>query len=455
MVFTELRFFIFLLITIIFFIFLKNHRKYVLFIASIIFYIAWDYRFLGLLLFTSIFAFFIWKQINSESRKNIKKYYLFIWIFVHIAILFVFKYFNFFLDSIWNITSNNFDALNIILPLWISFFTFQAISYIIDIYKQKIKVETNLFNFVFYIIFFPQLIAWPIVRASQFLDQIDTNIIYKPKNLLLWWQIFLIWLFKKLVIADNLSFFVDKVYSEPLLYDTLTNWMALLSYTFQLFYDFSAYSDMAIWIALLFWLTLPKNFNFPYLSNSITDFWRRWHITLSNFVKDYLYIPLWWNKCSKLKQNINLLITMTICWIWHWAWVMYILWWFYHWILLVIDKYIYKYKSKINNNINIFITFLLVMLWWAIFRSENVFQFMEHINRLFSFESKAIFWPFTNLFILLPIIIIHHIIYLKKKTDYILWKWKSFSWLFILIFFIFSIFLFQSTGIKPFLYFQF
>lgn len=456
MVFTELRFFLFLFIVIVLFALFKNIRKQVLLTASIIFYAAWDYRFLFLLLFTAFFAHYIWNLItNTKDNKN-KKIFLSLWILVHIWILFVFKYFNFFLDSIWAIVWNTFSALHIILPLWISFFTFQALSYIIDLYRGKINREESLFNFTFYIIFFPQLIAGPIIRASEFLYQLDKKELpFTKDNLLFWSQIFLIWLFKKVVIADNLSVFSNGVFAEPLLYDTLTNWLWLLAYSLQLFYDFSWYSDMAIWIWLIFWFTFPRNFDFPYLSKSITEFWRRWHMTLSSFVKDYLYIPLWWNRCSKLRSSWNLIFSMWICGLWHGAGIMFILWGLFHWILLVIDKISKNIQNYIPNIVKWLITMFLVSIWWAMFRAENLSIFLDMINRLFIYEYNALYWPFRWLFLILPLVVIHHLIYLKYGKDYILWKWKSFFGLFFIIFAIIFIFFTQPISSQEFLYFQF
>ena len=275
----------------------------------------------------------------GNFRNNKGKLLLTLSLLIDLGLLGYFKYTNFFGTLFANITGNNFEMLDIFLPVGISFFTFQSLSYIIDVYRGTLKPLNNILDYAFYVSFFPQLVAGPIVRARDFIPQIR-----KPLEItkeMFGTGVFFIvgGLFKKAVISDYISInFVERVFEQPSLYSGFENLMGAYGYTLQIYCDFSGYSDMAIGIALLLGFKFPINFNAPYKSSSITEFWHRWHISLSSWLKDYLYISLGGNRKGKIRQYINLMITMLLGGLWHGASFNFVIWGGFHGILLIIDK---------------------------------------------------------------------------------------------------------------------
>ncbi len=365
---------------------------------SWIFYAYWKPIFICLLL-TSILVNFTLAAFMKRIPAQKKVLFIFGLIF-NLGLISYFKYVLFFSD----ILSNVFDFISrpsdIFLPLGISFFTFQQITYLADIYKDKLK-PANFLNYALFVSFFPQLIAGPIVHAKEIIPQF-TN--FKGKkffwiNMASGLSLFIIGLFKKVVIADNLATFASPVFLSAQTDRAITffeAWSGALSYTFQLYFDFSGYSDMAIGLALLFGVTLPINFLSPYKSTSISEFWRRWHITMSRFFRDYIYIPLGGNRTTKFKQIRNLTVTMFCAGLWHGAGWTFIVWGLLHGFFLVIN-YIYTYlrqcffpRLNIQNKMYIasshFITLICVVIGWVIFRAESFTSANKILSSMFGFN---------------------------------------------------------------------
>jgi D-alanyl-lipoteichoic acid acyltransferase DltB (MBOAT superfamily) len=379
--------FLFAFLPVVFFIyFYLNKMKLVyaskafLVFSSLFFYSWWNIIYLPLILSSILFNYII----GDIARRQKNRMALVIGIVFNILLLIYFKYFDFFIENINVAFDYNFNVLNIILPLAISFFTFQQIAYLVDSYKSKTK-EYNFLNYALFVTFFPQLIAGPIVHHKEMMHQFSNinNKIVKYKNLALGLFIFIIGLFKKVVIADTFSVLVNNGYSRTELLTLVEAWTTSLSYTFQLYFDFSGYTDMAIGIALLFNIKLPMNFNSPYKAINIQDFWRRWHITLSRFLRDYIYIPLGGNKNGNINTYSNLLITFIVGGFWHGAGWTFLFWGFLHGLALTINRVWQSLGYKINNILAWFITFNFVNITWVFFRAEDFNQAVTMIERMF------------------------------------------------------------------------
>ena len=291
-----------------------SSQNYLILVGSYIFYAWWDWRFLFLIFGSSLIDFFVAKKIHNGTKKL---NWLIVSCFSNLGILFVFKYFNFFTQSFIDLTNLfgfniSFNVVNIILPVGISFYTFQTLSYSIDVYRNKISPTSNLISFLSFVSFFPQLVAGPIERASNLIPQIESKRTINIDQFKAGFFQILVGLFRKIVVADNLALYVDLIYGDPQIYNSSTLLLATFLYTFQIYFDFSGYSDIAIGTAKLLGFNFKQNFNLPYFSNSLTEFWRRWHISLSSWLKDYLYISLGGNRKGKLLTYRNLILTMLL-----------------------------------------------------------------------------------------------------------------------------------------------
>ena len=349
--------------------------KVFLIFASLFFYGWWNIFYLPLILFSILFNYFIGNHLSGKevigNSKN--KNLLAFGILGNILFLAYFKYSDFFITNFNYIFSQNFSTLNLSLPLAISFFTFQQIAYLVDSFNNEIE-NPNFINYCMFITFFPQLIAGPIVHYKEIIPQVlnKINKIKDYKNVSLGIFIFSIGLFKKVVLADNFSFWASTGFDDSNTLDFFEGWCTSLSYSFQLYFDFSGYTDMAIGSALLFNFKLPINFNSPYKAIDIQDFWRRWHITLGRFLKEYIYIPIGGNKIGIYRTYLNLLIVFIIGGIWHGAGWTFIFWGFLHGIGIIINRIWKKFDIKISKYISWFITFNFVNISWIFFRANDL-----------------------------------------------------------------------------------
>ena len=391
---------------------LSSKWKEVFFLsASYFFYGYWDWRFCFLLLFVTAVSYF-------TAKANHNKWAFAIGIVVPFAVLGVFKYFNFFLLSAAAVMGRDIGALKIILPVGISFYTFQALSYVIDVHRGKIAVESDFIKLALYISFFPQLVAGPIVKAADFLPQLRQDRRVTIENIKTGTQIFLFGLFKKIVLADHLSVFVDDVFSSPSAFHWATLLLAAVSYSMQIYFDFSGYSDMAIGCAKCLGYDFNRNFNLPYISQNVTEFWRRWHISLSTWLKEYLYIPLGGNRKGKLRQYVNLFLTMLLGGLWHGANWTFVFWGGLNGLALCVDKLLpSKKKGVISQAFNIFLTFSFISFTWIFFRAESFSVAWTLIKGVATFQNgvrQPFSWSFAAIAILLSSTICAVI---KSNTD--------------------------------------
>lgn len=316
-----------------------------------------------------------------------------------------FKYSDFFINGFRRMIGIDVITLEIILPIGISFYTFTAIGYLIDVYRGKYRAEINFLNFSLFIVFFPKLTAGPIVRGDCFIPQAREYNGIRLSNIESGIQIFVIGLFKKMVLADRLGVFVDDVFFAPLAYNTFTVVLAVFSYTMQIYFDFSGYSDMAIGIAKIVGFDFPRNFNLPYMAEGMSDFWKRWHISLSSWFQDYLYIPLGGNRKGKKRTYINLMLVMMISGLWHGAGMTYILWGLLHGVISCISRNFGMNDSRGGKKIRIICTFIVVSLLWVIFRADSISNALDVYKALFTLHG-GIMQPYTWSFFAAIILVI-------------------------------------------------
>ena len=389
MLFNSIPFLIFFTIYISSIFFIRNQWKIITIIFSIFFYAYWNFYFCFLLILEAIFTWLIGNLIQKKDEH--KKKYLLTGLVVPLIILFIFKYFNFFVGDILRIELQNTIFINIILPIGISFYTFQSIMYLVDVYKDKLQ-DVSLKNFLVFFLFFPNLIAGPLVRPKSFIPQINSGIRFSYKNfttgsLLILWGYFL-----KLCVSNNLNIYVGNVFNNILELNSSTLLISSFFYSFLIYSDFAGYSLIAIGIAKLLGLNVPANFNNPFLSQNITEFWRRWHISLSKFLRDYLYIPLGGNRYGLFATCRNIIIVMLLGGLWHGASFNFIIWGGLHGIAISLEK---VNKNYFNININFtplkrILTFFLVVIFFIPFG-------------LPSFDSLILFWQQIKIFEILNV----------------------------------------------------
>ena len=354
------------------------------------------------LLFTSIVAFVSSRLISNRGTN--RKAVLIVSIIIVLLQLAVFKYFDFFSESIGTLFGVKSITLNLVAPVGISFFTFSAIGYMMDVYRNKYEAEKSFINTLLYMSFFPKLTSGPLVRANAFFSQINTEKKITLKNLEEGLQIAVCGYFKKKVLADNLSVFVDDVFSSPAAFNGASVLFAALAYTMQIYFDFSGYTDIAIGIAKMFGYDLCPNFNLPYISMNPTEFWKRWHISLSSWLQEYLYYPLGGNRKGTARTYLNLFLTMLIGGIWHGANFTFILWGTVHGIALIVHKLFMKGRKRENNNlivkvISTLANNLFIVFTWIIFRTSSITNLRDVLTSLFNKEgiTQIYTWVFVGL----------------------------------------------------------
>ena len=376
-------------------------QNIVLLVASYFFYGWWDWRLLFLIVFISTFNYFSGIGISKQKKEHQRKYLLILSLFINLGILGFFKYYNFFIENlsgIFSIFGNplNISTLNILLPIGISFYTFQNISYIIDVYREEILPEKNILIFFNLVAFFPKLVTGPIEKSSNILPQFnkkrvfDYNLSVDGLRQILWG------IFKKIVIADNCAFFVNEIFNNTSYYPGSTLLLGVFLFSFQIYADFSGYSDIAIGSAKLLGINLMQNFNYPYFAESVADFWRRWHISFSNWLRDYIFIPLQfkYRDLGVWGNILSIMITFILCGLWHGTNWTFIVWGFLHgtymsFSLLTQKRrrlFIYNFINwnSFNSFVRIFTTFILVSFAWIFFKVENLTQGWLVIKRIFS-----------------------------------------------------------------------
>lgn len=479
MVFNSVTFFIFLFFTFLIYLKAAKHSvksgNFILLSASYIFYGWWDWRFLFLILISSLTDYIIGLKIFETHSKRRRKMLLALSLIINLGMLFVFKYFNFFVDTFlaaFGNGENENNLIRIILPVGISFYTFQTLSYTIDIYRRQLTPTKSVITFLTFVSFFPQLVAGPIERAGRLIPQFEKKFEFDYHQASSGMRLMLWGLFKKVVIADQAAVLVNAVYQTPESYDGISLIIATLLFGFQIYCDFSGYSDIAIGTARLFGIELMTNFRTPYFASSIKDFWHRWHISLSTWFRDYVYIPLGGNRTNNFRKHLNILITFTLSGLWHGANITFILWGFLHGLLYFIESLISPLKfinKKAITIAGIISTYLAVNFLWIFFRAESWAQAKNIIEIIFNLQkggsesitsllhvSGILTEPGRMLVFIFPFFILTEIILNKKEIPLFLGTTpRLVRWGFYYII-LFAILFFGVLNSAPqFIYFQF
>lgn len=394
--------FLFLPISIIVYYLLFRHstlKNTWLFVVSLLFYSWGEPKYVLLMLLSILVNFFLALRIQDSKKLTNKKFFLILSVFFDLGLLVYFKYFDFLIDNCNFLFNTQFLNQNIPLPIGISFYTFQIMSYTIDVYRNKVPAQKSILKLGLYISLFPQLIAGPIVRYVDIEAQINQrneklNDVYNGIKL------FILGLSKKVLIADTLSNLSDTAFSSIENLPSLLAWLGILAYTMQIYYDFSGYSDMAIGLGRVFGFKFNQNFNYPYVSASPQEFWRRWHISLSTWFRDYVYIPMGGSKCSNRRAYINRFVVFFLTGFWHGASWNFVVWGLYHGLFLVIDQVLKKASVRFNNkafSFGHFTTMLMVAVGWVFFRSETLGQAVIYLKAMFRFSSTGIWLSLSYL----------------------------------------------------------
>ena len=477
MLFNSIEFLLFLPTVFILYWFVFNnnlkHQNLLILLSSYVFYGWWDYRFLSLIFLSTIVDYFIGLNISKQDSKKKQKFLLWGSVLFNLSVLGFFKYYNFFIDSWIDLFSSvgyeieSVWTLNIILPVGISFYTFQTMSYTIDIYKKKLQPTKDFISFASFVSFFPQLVAGPIERASNLLPQILKKREFQYEQGVQGLRLIIYGMFKKVVIADSLAPMVDDIFNN---YQDLgggTLWMGAIYFAFQIYCDFSGYSDIAIGTSKLFGFELMSNFKFPYFSRNIGEFWRRWHISLSTWFRDYLYIPLGGSQKGKWKSIRNVFIIFLVSGFWHGANWTFIFWGTFH-AILFLPSLIFntnrKYTKTIIGESKLFpslkeffqvgTTFILVTIGWVFFRSETIVDSFRYLLKLFIISPVQHLNPYNNVLSLyymyyILIFVIMEFISTKKT------RLNKISFIIFQVIIILLILFLQTSQRGDFIYFQF
>ena len=445
-------------------------RNIVLLLFSVLFYAYGAPDFILILLASTVANFYLVKAMHHAKTPSRKKLFCALAIILCLGLLAYFKYANFFVENINGLLSmlgfNSFHWTKVLLPIGISFFSFQSVTYVIDTYRGNNEPMKKLTDYMLYIIMFPQLIAGPIVRYGDIARQIARRD-YRWSECLQGFYRFVIGLCKKVLIADVIGAQVDTLLAGNLsVMDTGTAWITIMAYTFQLYFDFSGYSDMAIGLGRIMGFSFPENFDNPYNSASITEFWRRWHKTLNAFMLNYLYIPLGGNRKGKGRTYFNLWIVFLLSGLWHGASWNFVLWGAYHGFFLVIERlFLGKWSQRIGKVPSVIITFIIVMVGWAIFRIEDLPQTATFIGRLFAFDFAPIHWAsqpqyYFTLVLAFFFSFVGLFSFGKKWQDRVFYtdfsnKGHAIVWPIAMLLFFFSLSALNASGFSPFIYFRF
>lgn len=376
-------------------------------VFSVFFYSWGGPKFIFAILATTFLDFFLVNAMHGAKTKANKRTYLVLSLCLNLSLLFYFKYCNFFVDNFNQLLGLDIQFAKVILPIGISFYTFESLTYVVDVYRGVHKPLKSFWQYQTYILLFPKLIAGPIVRYHDIADQItnrEKN--YTPEAKLSGFLIFCLGLAKKVILANTLGMQADAVFKLPAeQLDMAAAWVGAIAYTFQIYFDFSGYSDMAIGLCKIMGFRIPENFNNPYISGSITEFWRRWHITLGAWMKNYLYIPLGGNKNGNVKLYRNLIIVFLLSGLWHGASWNFVLWGAYHGVFLVLERlFLGRVFEKAGKFVSIPITFIIVVTGWVLFRNEDLNYAATVIKHMYSFDLTDGKFAMNNDFIVMAII---------------------------------------------------
>ena len=437
----------------------KNQRYLWLTVTGYAFYAGWNYKFCALMAFSTLVAYLAGLGLLRWQDPKRRQLCLLLPVMLDLSLLGFFKYSNFALDTTnaiggWLGWSFNLGKLDIVLPVGISFYTFHTVTYIVDAYRGAITPTRNFFEFSCYVSLFGQLVAGPIVRFRQIeADLENVGRTDRAKYLDIGWSFFVLGLAKKVLLADTVALIIDPALANYGDLSTITAWLCMLGYAYQLYFDFSGYSDMAVGLGYLFGLHLPQNFNSPYRATDIADFWRRWHMSLSFFLRDYLFIPLGGSRGREVTVHRNLLITMLLGGLWHGANWTFVVWGLYHAILLILHRLTGKYLSALPNVFKATTTFLLVVIGWVFFRSTDFTMATALLKLMFSLEGGK---PMAGEAVLFAgVMIAAAFAHLGPNTFELRHRWSPAGVGALVMLFVLSLYIVYAARSSPFLYFQF
>ncbi len=461
MVFSSLPFLFFFmpLFFLLYYLFPLRAKNIILLIFSLIFYAWGEPIYIILMIITSFINYLAGRLMEKHPKQ--RKLWMILSISISLGLLGVYKYGNFIIDNINHLLSLSIPSLDLALPIGISFYTFQAISYIIDLYRKEVPCEKSFLCFMTYISMFPQLIAGPIVRYQTIQEELKTrkiNFSLYQEGLLR----FIRGLAKKVLLANNIGVLWNMVQMESSP-SVILSWLGIAAFAFQIYFDFSGYSDMGIGMGLMLGFHFNENFNYPYISKSITEFWRRWHMSLSTFFKDYVYIPLGGNRCSKIKHIRNILIVWILTGVWHGASWNFILWGLYYGIILLLEKFVFsKWLEKLPNGIKHLYAIILILIGWTIFAFDDINQVFIYLKNMFFLRGIPLF-NMETMYLLKNFFILLLISFLASIPLFNFWKTLKIPktiknlclFIFYLFLFIASIAYLVDSTYNPFLYFRF
>ena len=454
-------------------------RHSVLLLASYYFYAYWDYRFCGLIFLSTVIDYTVARQIDRSSNPRFRRFLLCLSLVANFGLLGFFKYCNFFIDSatpLFESLGLGTSSLSIVLPVGISFYTFQTLSYTIDVYRGVIKPVGRWIDFAMYVSFFPQLVAGPIVRASEFLPQLQRMPRWSSRRFYGGAQQMLRGAIKKVILADRLAEMVDVVFAGSDLYSGTTLLLAAFAYAGQIYYDFSGYSDLAIGAAKMLGYRFPVNFRHPYLSTSLSDFWRRWHMTLSRWLRDYLYISLGGSRGGTLRTYRNLIITMLLGGLWHGAAWTFVLWGLLHGLGLSVERFFRSAFKEILKDESVDLTFgnqsssqvlqrfrvvinaifalSVVLTGWILFRSESLGSAVGYLSRIFT-RADGIDWFPPLAIIAIACLFAEHLLWMTRFRPMMRLPFHAWYSPILTAIMVWVLLLYAPVGFKPFVYFQF
>jgi alginate O-acetyltransferase complex protein AlgI len=459
---SEIFLFVFLPIAYVVFWLLRSKRqRYIwLTVTGYVFYAAWNWKFCFLMLFSTIVSYTTGLLLLREDwAERQRKYVLVVPVTVDLLLLGFFKYANFTLSSFAHASalfghSVRVHHLNIVLPIGISFYTFHTISYVIDCYRRVVKPTRDFWEFASYVSLFSQLVAGPIVRFRQIESDLDhINSIPRGKYIDVGWSFFVIGLCQKVLLADLIAAVIDPALAHYQQLGTVTSWACMLGYSYQLYFDFSGYSNMAVGLGYLFGIHIPQNFNTPYKADGIADFWRRWHISLSSCLRDYLYIPLGGSRGGVAMLYRNLMLTMVIGGLWHGANWTFVAWGAYHGVLLCLNRALEASWERIAAPVRRSITFVLVVVGWVLFRSTNFTMARVLLGKMFWIAPSAAVTAFHTLLALL--VVAFPFAHFGKNTFEMTHVWGLAMRCVLLVAFAVCVIRIVTSPGTPFLYFQF
>jgi alginate O-acetyltransferase complex protein AlgI len=446
-----------------------NKHKNAFILAFSVFFYSWGGpKFVFAILATTFLDFFLVNAMHNAKTKSSKRQFLILSLCLNLGLLFYFKYCNFFIENFNAVLGLDIRFARVILPIGISFYTFESLTYVVDVYRGVHKPLKSFWQYQTYILLFPKLIAGPIVRYHDIADQItnrEKN--YTPEAKLSGFFIFCLGLAKKVIIANTLGMQADAVFKLPIeQIDTAAAWVGAIAYTFQIYFDFSGYSDMAIGLCKIMGFRIPENFNNPYIATSVTDFWRRWHMTLGAWMKNYLYIPLGGNKAGQTKLYRNLFIVFLLSGLWHGASWNFVLWGAYHGLFLVFERlFLGKVFDKLGKFISIPITFIIVATGWVLFRNEDLHYAFSVMKQMYSFNFFDGKFAMNNDFITMAVIALMMSWFAVTERTYAVQQklyGESFSangkWMVVLsciALFYLSLSFVSALNFNPFIYFRF